>query len=81
VGILFEVLPEVVYSMSAFDDPDDVEEARRSRKEQSLWVSGVFWATNWIIGVNEFGATVRQKDCDLQDRAAMKDAAQAFEDF
>jgi hypothetical protein len=80
-GNPFEVLPEVVYSMSAFDDPDDVEEARRSRKEQSLWVSGVFWVDNRIIWVDEFGATIRQKVCDLQDRAAMKDAAQAFEDF
>jgi hypothetical protein len=55
----FEVFPEVVYSMSAFDNPDDVEEARRLRREQSRWVSGVFWIGDRIIWVDEFGATVR----------------------
>jgi hypothetical protein len=80
-GNPFEVLPEIVYSMSAFDDPDDVEEARRAQIEQSLWVSGVFWVGDRIVWVDEFGGTVRQKDCDLQDREAMRDAAEAFEDF
>jgi hypothetical protein len=80
-GNPFEVLPELVYSMTAFDDPDDVEEARQSRRDDSLWVSGVFWVGNMIIWVDEFGATVRQKVCDLQDRQAMRAAADSVEKF
>jgi hypothetical protein len=49
--------------------------------EVRLWVSGVFWVGSMIIWVDEFGATVRQKICDLQDREAMRTAADSFEKF
>jgi len=63
-GNPFDVLPELVYSMTAFDDPDDVEECRQSQRNQSLWVSGVFWIIDKIIWVNEFGMTIRERVCD-----------------
>lgn len=80
-GSPFHVLPELVYSFTAFDDPDDVEEARQSQRDQSLWVSGVFWIDNKITWVDEFGATVREKVCDVQDRESMREAAEAFERY
>lgn len=80
-GNPFDVLPELVYSMTAFDDPDDVEEARRGKKDQSLWASGVFWRGSKILWVDEYGVTIREKVCDLEDREGMREAAEALERF
>lgn len=77
-GNPYDVLPELSYSMTAFDDPDDVEEARRSQRDQSLWVSGVFWMIDKIVWVDEFGMTIRERVCDQQE---LKEAAEAFERF
>jgi len=77
-GNPFDVLPELVYSMTAFDDPDDVEERRRSQRDQSLWVSGVFWIVDKIVWVDEYGVTIRERVCDRQE---LKEAAEAFEEF
>lgn len=78
-GDPFDVLPELAYSMSAYDDPDDVDEYRRSQRDQSLWVSGVFWIINKIVWVDEFGLTIREKVvCDQQE---LKEGAEAFKRF
>lgn len=76
----FGMVPEIAYSLTMFDDPDDVEEARgRSTMEarektleggyfepdQSLWVSGVYVNEDMIVWVDEFGETIRQKVIDM----------------
>ncbi|KAK3673214.1 hypothetical protein LTR78_006759 [Recurvomyces mirabilis] len=68
--------------MTAFDDPGDVEEARRVEpQEQRLWVSGVFWMGDVIRWVDEFGLTIREKVVDAGDRQGRKEACEAFEEF
>jgi len=67
--------------MTAFDDPEDVAEARQTRTDRSLWVSGVFWIEDKIMWVDEYGVTIREKTCDLAERQQMQDAAEAFEEF
>nr|POF04161.1 hypothetical protein CFP56_21916 [Quercus suber] len=76
-GDPFEILPELVFSMSAFDDPDDVAEARESH-DQSLWVTGVFWIVNRLIWVDEFGETIREKTFDIN---GAREAAEAFKNY
>ena len=80
-GDPYDVLPELVYLLSAFDDPDDVEEAQQSSKDQSLWVSGVFLLGDKIVWVDELGDVIREKVVDLQDRAYMTEAAEAFKQW
>lgn len=77
-GDPFDVLPELAYSMTAFDDPDDVEECQRLHGDQSFWVSGVFWIIDKLVWVDEFGTTIREKFCDRQE---LRKAAEAFERF
>jgi hypothetical protein len=75
-GHPFDVLPELVYSMTAFDDPDDVAEARRAHRDQRYWVSGVFWMFDKIVWVDEVGDTIREKVC--VDQQELKEADEAF---
>lgn len=74
----FGTLPEIAYSLTMFDDPDDVQEAReKSLKEmdesklaepdQSLVVSGVFMMDGKVIWVDEYGETIREKRIDMGD--------------
>jgi hypothetical protein len=77
-----DALPERVYSLSTFDDPEDVAEARQQEDaDQSLWVSGVYWVVDnqqmKIVWVDEFGETIREKVCD--DGGA-EEGADAFDD-
>ncbi|KAK4569473.1 hypothetical protein LTR86_003236 [Recurvomyces mirabilis] len=81
-GDPYDLLPELAYSMTAFDDPGDVEEARRKApREQRLWVSGVFWMGDVIKWVDEFGDTVREMVVHCGDRQGVKEACEAFEEF
>ncbi|QIW99762.1 hypothetical protein AMS68_005280 [Peltaster fructicola] len=77
-GDPYDTLPELVYSMTAFDDPDDVEEARSSSRDQSLWVTGVFWIDDKLVWVDEFGRTIREKICPAE---GLEEAAEAFNDL
>lgn len=75
-----DALPERIYSMSAFDDPDDVAEARQVH-DQSLWVSGVYWVADEelkIVWVDEFGQTIREKRCELNE---LQEGAEAFDRY
>jgi len=78
-GDVLDVLPELAYSMTAFDDPADVEEARRDSRDQSLFVTGVFWRGNKIQWLDECGNTVREKV--VTDERELTEGAEAFEEF
>lgn len=76
-----DALPESVYSLTAFDDPEDVEEARRKERDQSLWVSGVYWVVDEdvkIVWVDEFGETIREKVCQTDE---LEEGAEAFNKY
>ncbi|KAK4495246.1 hypothetical protein PRZ48_013575 [Zasmidium cellare] len=74
-----DALPERVYCLTAFDDPDDVEEARaQGQLDQTLWVSGVYWVVDEdlkIVWVDEFGETIREKVCRTEE---LEEGAEAF---
>ena len=76
-GNPFDVLPELVYSMTAYDDTADMAEARAVH-DQSLWVTGVFWLVDKIVWVDEFGRTIREKVCDAR---GLEEAAEALERY
>lgn len=80
-----DALPERVYSMTAFDDPTDVEEAKQEH-DQSLWVSGVYWVADAddglrIIWNDEFGDPIRQKICHLSELEAGSELFDAYKPF
>lgn len=89
-GSPFGTLPEIAYSMTMFDDPEDVKvarvasiaEARSSGRsgepDQSLWVSGVFHSQNRVVWVDEFGETIREKRIDGNE---LGEDAELFEEY
>lgn len=76
-----DALPERVYSLTAFDHPDDAEEARNKDHDQSLWVSGLYWIVDnelKILWVDEFGETIREKICLKPE---LEEGAKAFDNY
>ena len=72
-----DVLLGPVYSMTAYDDPAGMAEARVVY-DQSLWVTGVFWVVDKIVWADKFEHTNREKTCDAH---GLQEAAETLQKY
>ena len=69
--------------MTAFDAPEDIEEAKKEH-DQKNWVSGVYWLAGdelKIVWVDEYGETIREKCCVRSELEAGAEAFDAYQPF